>query len=89
MEFEWDYDKATTNLEKHGVSFEEAASTFGDELSLTINDPDHSDGEERYLPFGLNDHGNHIVVSFTERSDRIRIISARRMTRREIQAYEQ
>jgi hypothetical protein len=89
MEFEWDPEKARSNLEKHGVTFEEATDVFNDELSSTTEDPDHSDAENRFLIFGVSGLQNHLVVSFTERGDRIRIISARRMTRREIHAYEQ
>ena len=89
MEFEWDYLKAAQNLAKHSVSSEQAITVFGDELSLTVTDPDHSINEERYLIFGVNDQGLHLVVSFTERDDRIRVIPARLMTRREIRAYEQ
>ena len=89
MEFEWDVIKAHQNLEKHGVSFEEGTDVFDDDLSLTVPDPDHSTNENRFLIFGLSKQQNHLVVSFTDRDDRIRIISARRMSRREIQAYEQ
>ena len=89
MKFEWDYDKASSNLAKHSVSFEEATTVFGDTLSFTVPDPDHSEDEERFLIFGINEQGRHLVISFTERGDRIRFISARQMTRREIRAYEQ
>ncbi|MEZ5553414.1 MAG: BrnT family toxin [Pseudomonadales bacterium] len=88
MEFEWDITKANQNIEKHGVTFEEGASVFDDDFSLTVSDPDHSAEENRFLIFGLSKQQNHLVVSFTDRGDRIRIISARRMSRREIQAYE-
>ena len=89
MDFEWDPAKAQQNLEKHGVSFGEATSVFDDDLSSTVPDPDHSISENRFLTFGLSKQQNHLVVSFTERSGRIRLISARRMSRREIHAYEQ
>ena len=89
MEFEWDPAKARENLEKHGVSFEEATTVFRDPLSSTAGDPDHSADELRFLIFGLSGGSRNLVVSFTERGDRIRIISARPMTRREIDAYEQ
>jgi len=88
MEFEWDPDKAALNLEKHGVSFEEAATAFGDPLSLTISDPDHSDDEERFILLGETYLGRLIVVVHTERQERIRIISARPATGRERRAYE-
>lgn len=78
-----------TNVRKHGVSFFEAREVFGDELSLTVPDPDHSGYEERFLIFGHSVSGRHIVVSYTERGGRIRLISAREMTLRERNAYEQ
>jgi uncharacterized DUF497 family protein len=89
MEFEWHSSKATRNLSKHGVSFEEATEVFADQLSSTAADPDHSIGEGRFVIFGTTAAGRHIAVAFTERGDRIRIISARPMTRRERKAYEQ
>jgi uncharacterized DUF497 family protein len=87
MDFEWDDAKARVNQKKHGVSFLEATEVFGDEYSSCARDPDHSSDEERYLLFGVSAKGNHLVVSFIERSDIIRIISARRMTRQERNAY--
>lgn len=89
MEFEWDPKKGAENLEKHGVSFEEATDVFDDDLSSTVPDPDHSVSEHQFLIFGHSKQGNHLVASFTERNGRIRLISARQMTRREIRAYEQ
>ena len=89
MEFEWDPAKALSNQKKHDVSFEEATGVFDDDLSSTVLDPDHSVNEFRFLIFGLSKFGKYLVISFTERNDRIRIISARRMSRREIRAYEQ
>jgi len=88
MEFEWDPDKAIRNVAKHGVSFQEAATTFGDPLSLTVFDPDHSEDEDRYLTFGQTSAGKFVAVSHTDRGDRVRIISARPMTRRERKGYE-
>jgi uncharacterized protein len=76
MEFEWDAVKAERNLEKHGVSFAEAATVFGDPLSLTTYDPDHSDDEDRFIIFGQANTGRYFVVSHTDRDDRTRIISA-------------
>ncbi len=73
--FEWDKKKAASNLRKHGVSFEEAATAFGDRLSLTVPDPDHSRGEERFVLIGLSAAGRLLVVAHTERLDTIRIIS--------------
>lgn len=88
MDFEWDPDKASANATKHSVSFEEATEVFGDPLSSTAPDPNHSLGEDRFVIFGKSSNERHLVVSFTDRGDRIRIISARQMTRREIAAYE-
>ena len=73
----------------HGVSFVEDAEVFADEHSSCVQDPDHSHDEERYLLFGVSMKGNHLVVSFNERSETIRIISARQMTRQKRNAYEQ
>ena len=67
MEFEWDELKATRNLVKHGVTFQEAATVFGDPLALTVSDPDHSDDEDRFLTFGHSSEGNLLVVSHTDR----------------------
>lgn len=90
MEFEWDPIKALSNAEKHSVSFAEATSVFGDSLELTIADPDHSEGEYRFLSIGRSNNGNLLVVSYTEREqNHIRIISARRATRHEQKQYEQ
>jgi len=89
MDFEWDPEKARRNRRLHGVSFPEAAEVFGDELSSTVPDPDHSRGEDRYLTFGQARSGRHLVVAHTERGGRVRLISARRMTRRERKAYEE
>lgn len=88
INFEWDPDKATTNLEKHSVSFSEAASAFADPLSLTIFDPNHSANEDRFLLLGLSAIQRLLVVSHTDRSDTIRIISARLANRRERLQYE-
>ena len=89
LEFEWDPEKAESNVRRHGVSFEEASTAFNDDLLLTFNDPDHSEGEMRLLAFGTSAFGKPVAVSFTERGDRIRLISARRMTSRERIIYEQ
>ena len=88
MDFEWDKDKAQENERKHGISFFEATEVFADELSSTVADPDSSD-EYRYLIFGCTVSSRALVVSYTGRGERIRIISARAMTRRERKAYEQ
>lgn len=89
MEFEWDPDKAASNLEKHDISFEEAATAFGDPFSLTIPDPDHSDEEDRFVLLGETVAGALVVVVHAERGDNVRIISGRRATRREQRAYEE
>ena len=83
MEFEWDPSKAAANLSKHGVSFDEAATVFGDSLAMTFYDPDHSDDEDRLLTFGHTCEGRLVVVSHTDRGERTRIISARQLTRKE------
>ena len=88
-QFEWDADKAATNLRKHGVSFDEAVTAFGDRLSLLLPDPDHSLGEERYLVLGMSSTNRLLVVAFVERPPRTRIISARLATRRERHNYEE
>ena len=87
--FEWDRKKAESNLKDHGVSFEEAATAFGDALSSTIGDPTHSEGELRYLLIGVTTAQRTVVVAHTERGHNIRIISARPATRKEIRDYEQ
>lgn len=89
MEFEWDPAKATKNLRKHGVSFAEAATVFGETSSVTAPDPDHSFGEDRYITIGRSDRDRLLLVAHTERGDRIRIISARELTRSEREAYEE
>lgn len=89
LEFEWDEDKAVANLEKHGVSFAEATTVFGDALSLTIEDPEHSEGEERCIILGMSIGQRLLVVAHTERDDIIRLISARPATRAERRNYEQ
>ncbi len=89
MEFEWDPVKASQNESKHGASFFEATEIFGDDLSSTVIDPDNSAGEIRYIIFGQSVTRKYLVVAFTERNGRIRVISARQMTRNERRAYEQ
>lgn len=89
MDFEWDPRKAEINLRKHGVSFTEAGTVFGDELAVTIPDPDHSEDEERFITIGWSNHRKLLIVSHTDRNDRIRIISARELTRNERKAYEE
>ncbi|RLA07045.1 MAG: BrnT family toxin [Gammaproteobacteria bacterium] len=88
MYFEWDSNKAKINKNKHAVSFEEATSIFGDALSITFNDPQHSIDEIRYLTFGQSKNGKLLVVSHTEIDMKIRIISARVATKNERIIYE-
>ena len=87
--YEWDPRKAAANLRKHGVSLEEAASVFNDPLAITFSDPDHSVAEERLLSFGLSNTGRLLAIISTERGSALRIISARKATRRERGIYEQ
>jgi hypothetical protein len=88
IDFEWDFKKAITNLQKHRVDFREAATVFSDKLSITIYDPDHSDQEDRFITIGASDTGRFLMVSHTDRGDRTRIISARELTRKERKEYE-
>ena len=88
IDFEWDNAKAKTNLRKHGVSFSEAATVLRGGLSITIHDPDHSDAEDRYITIGTSVSGRFLIVAHTDRGDRTRIISARELTRKEREAYE-
>jgi len=88
VEFEWDPDKELSNIAKHGVDFTEAATVFGDPLELTISDPDHSAGEFRSLSIAYSSLNRLLVVSYTEREDRIRIISARTASPKERRQYE-
>jgi uncharacterized DUF497 family protein len=90
LTFEWDPEKAAQNLKKHGVSFEEASSVFGDALSTTIPDPAHSRGEHRFVTLGHSLAARLIVVChLDENGGRVRIISARRATRKESRAYQE
>lgn len=89
IEFQWDEAKAESNLRKHGVSFEEAASAFADPLSITIRDPLHSQGEDRFVLLGLSHTGRVLVVVHVERGASIRVISARAATRKERKTYEE
>ena len=87
--FEWDESKALLNEQKHGISFEEAATVFADPLSLTIVDEVHSDNENRFVDIGESSSGHLLVVAYTERGETIRIISCRPATRAERRTYEQ
>lgn len=89
MKFDWDPTKAAGNLAKHDVSFEEAATVFGDPLSNTFDDPDHSVEERRFLIIGHSQLGRLLFVSHTDDGETVRIISAREPTRGERESYEQ
>ena len=89
MDFEIDPAKAALNLKKHRVSFEEAASVFGDPLAFTFADPDHSIDEDRWLMFGLSQRARILAVVYTQRRGRYRIISGRLATRHERKLYEE
>ena len=89
MIFEWGPCKAEINLRKYGVSFPEAATIFGDELAITVPDPDHSNDEDRYITIGQSERRRFLMVSHTDRKDRIRIISARELTKMEHKEYEE
>jgi uncharacterized DUF497 family protein len=87
--FEWDAKKATENFLKHGISFDEAMTVFGDPLAILLPDPSHETPERRYLLLGESHRGRLLVVAHADRPPRTRIISARTPTRRERQAYEE
>ncbi len=89
MEFEWDPKKARKNLQRHRISFNEAATVFGDPLSMTFPDPDHSIRECRYIIIGLSSSSRMLVIAHTYQKDRVRIISARKATRQERKYYEE
>lgn len=89
MEFEWDPKKEAKNIRRHKVTFSEAATVFGDTLSITVPDPDHSEEEDRYIIIGLSQRHRLLMVSHTERGERTRIISARPLTLSEREAYEE
>ena len=89
LQFAWDARKAAANLRKHGVAFAEATTAFGDPLSLTIPDPDHSEDEGRFLLIGRSTRQHLVVVAHVERGDTVRLISARPATRRERIVYEE
>ena len=89
VEFKWNESKATQNLSKHGVSFDEAKTVFDDPLYVDFYDPDHSHDEHRYIILGESRQGRFLLVSYTERGNIIRLISAREATRMEQKAYEE
>ena len=87
-EFEWDDEKEKSNLKKHGVSFEEGATIFNDPRIATISDPDHSEDEERFVSIGISVIRRLLTVIHTYRTERIRLISARKATKAEKKNYE-
>lgn len=87
--FEWDENKEKSNLRKHKVSFDEAETVFSDIFSVTIPDPDHSLEENRFIDIGISDKNRVLIVVYTEREEKIRIISARKATKTEQKIYEQ
>lgn len=89
LTFEWDANKAESNLTKHQVSFESATTVFGDPDSVTIPDPEHSQIEKRFITLGRSNDEQLLVVIHTDRGDNIRIISARAASRRERKYYEE
>jgi len=89
MKFEWDLKKAEKNKRKHEISFQEGGSIFGDSLAITFADPDRSEDEDRFITFGLSAQKRLLAVAHTDRGNKIRIISVRRMTRKERKIYEE
>lgn len=89
MEFEWDDKKAAANLSKHGVSFDEAMTVFYDPLYVDFYDPDHAYDEHRYIIIGESAWGCLLIVSYTERGNAVRLISAREVTAEERREYEE
>ena len=89
MDLEWDAEKARRNAAKHGISFEEAATVFLDPFEVMILDPDHSIGEDRFVSVGMSGRGRLLVVGYTERASKIRLIFARHATAREQMDHEE
>jgi len=87
LQFEWDPNKAARNVERHHASFDEAATVFDDPMFITVIDEEHSADEERYITIGRSQRGRLLLVAHTDREGRIRIISARKATRREREFY--
>lgn len=86
--FEWNQEKAASNIKKHGVSFDEAVTVFWDENALIINDPDHSEDEDHFILLGMSENLRVLVVIHCERGNTIRLISARTATKQERKQYE-
>ena len=88
LRFEWDPAKARANLAKHHTGFDEAATVFYDPLGITISDPEHSGDEDRYITIGVSKAGKYLMIAHTDRNERIRIISARKLSHKERDEYE-
>jgi len=88
LQFEWDNEKSVLNIKKHNVSFKEASTVFKDSFSLSFYDPNHSIEEDRYILIGISQNENFLVIAYTERNDKIRIISARKGNKKERESYE-
>ncbi|HEX3466620.1 MAG TPA: BrnT family toxin [Candidatus Elarobacter sp.] len=89
LRFDWDPAKATANVKKHGVSFEEASTAFGDPFQIDIDDPDHSGSEDRFIIIGKSDRGRLLITAYSEAEpSHVRIITSRNATRRERKDYE-
>ncbi|HEX8267232.1 MAG TPA: BrnT family toxin [Pyrinomonadaceae bacterium] len=89
MEFDWDAEKEESNLKKHGVTFDEARTVFDDLFYVDLYDPAHSENEHRFLIVGESNQKRLLIVSYTERNEKVRIISARELTPKERRNYEQ
>jgi uncharacterized protein len=89
VNFEWDPGKARQNRRKHRISFQEAATVFGDPLALTYSDPDHSQSEQRFITVGMSSAGRVLIIAHVDRNENIRIINARKTTQRERKYYEE
>ncbi len=89
MNYQWDYDKAQSNLRKHKIRFADAVFVFQDESAITLEDTEHSEDEDRYVTIGMDALGQILVVIFTWRGNTIRLISARKATARERKVYEE
>jgi len=89
LDFEWDEAKANANFKKHRISFEHAKTVFADPFSITADDPKHSVDERRFVDIGAAANGKVLVVSYTQRGRKIRLISCRKSTRAELKIYEE
>ncbi len=89
LDFEWDEDKAVANFKKHKISFKLAKTVFADPFTITVDDPKHSSDERRFIDIGTCADGKVLVVSYTERGQKIRLISCRKATKAERKIYEE